>query len=345
MKKILLLFSICLIPMLGYAQTDENGKERVYIDYFSRPGTISNILAEALRNKVIEGIQKMDRVELIDVDSNEALKTEAKRRQEASAMGDAVCRSEVMTTLGAQYLIQGNITSMQGVKKTDSKGKTYYQGSVSYTLKIVDPSNGTLKGTQTFTHEGLTGNIGDTPDEAIIKTLDYVVISMDDFVDEYFKMKGTIVQIESTKKDKAQTVYIDLGTKRGVQKGQKFIVYIEMDIAGELSLKEVGRLNVKEVLSGTRSLCTVSKGGEEIMKASKEEKKLIILSRKIPFRRTWTMMKLRILLLNLLVVYTIHFMAQESYSNDVTCVKADDNIAVITASGTAEKRKMYIIWH
>ena len=42
--------------MLGYAQTDENGKERVYIDYFSRPGTISNILAEALRNKVIEGI-------------------------------------------------------------------------------------------------------------------------------------------------------------------------------------------------------------------------------------------------------------------------------------------------
>ena len=54
-------------------------------------------------------------------------------------------------------------------------------------------------------------------------------------------MKGTIVQIESTKKDKAQTVYIDLGTKRGVQKGQKFIVYIEMDIAGELSLKEVGR--------------------------------------------------------------------------------------------------------
>ena len=82
---------------------------------------------------------------------------------------------------------------------------------------------------------------------------------MDDFVDEYFKMKGTIVQIESTKKDKAQTVYIDLGTKRGVQKGQKFIVYIEMDIAGELSLKEVGRLNVKEVLSGTRSLCTVRK--------------------------------------------------------------------------------------
>ena len=220
MKKILLLFSICLIPMLGYAQTDENGKKESIL-IISRVLVLSVIfLAEALRNKVIEGIQKMDRVELIDVDSNEALKTEAKRRQEASAMGDAVCRSEVMTTLGAQYLIQGNITSMQGVKKTDSKGKTYYQGSVSYTLKIVDPSNGTLKGTQTFTHEGLTGNIGDTPDEAIIKTLDYVVISMDDFVDEYFKMKGTIVQIESTKKIKHKLYISILELREGYKKAR-----------------------------------------------------------------------------------------------------------------------------
>ena len=283
MKKILLLFSICLISMLGYAQTNEDGKESVYIDYFSRPGSINNILAEALRNKIIEGIQEMNRVVLIDVDSNEALKTEARRRQEASAMGDVVARSEAMTTLGAKYLIQGNITSMQGIKKTDSKGKPYYKGSVSYTLKIVDPSNGTLKGTQAFSHEGLTGSIGDTPEEAIIKTLDYAKISMDDFVNENFKIQGTIVQVESTKKDKAQTVYVDLGTKRGIQKGQKFTVYIEMDIAGELSLKEVGRLNVKEVLSGARSLCSVSKGGEEIMRATKEEKKLIIISRKDTF--------------------------------------------------------------
>ena len=86
MKKILLLFSICLIQTKAMHKPMKTVKKRVYIDYFSRPGTISNILAEALRNKVIEGIQKMDRVELIDVDSNEALKTEAKRRQEASAM-------------------------------------------------------------------------------------------------------------------------------------------------------------------------------------------------------------------------------------------------------------------
>jgi len=40
---------------------------------------------------------------------------------------------------------------------------------------------------------------------------------------------------------------------------------------------------VKEVLSGARSLCSVSKGGEEIMRATKEERKLIIISRKDTF--------------------------------------------------------------
>lgn len=280
MKKSVLCIALCMLAMMGYAQTDENGKETVYIDYFTSASSINKTLAEALRNKAIEGIQAMDRVVLRDVATDEALKAEAQRRQEASAMGDATARSEEMTTLGAKYLIQGHIVSMNTTKKVDDKGKVSYKGSVAYSLKIVDPSNGTLKGTKSFSHEGLTGGSGSTPDEAILSTLDYVKISMEDFIDEYFKLEGTIVQVESTKKDKAQTVYIDLGTNRGIQKSQKFVVYIEMDIAGELSLKEIGRLNVKEVLSGTRSLCNVNKGGEEILKASKEEKKLVVISRK-----------------------------------------------------------------
>lgn len=50
-------------------------------------------------------------------------------------------------------------------------------------------------------------------------------------------------------------------------------------------------------------------------------------------------MKLRILLLSLLATYTIYLTAQEAYSNDVICVKADDKLAIITASGTAGKKK------
>ena len=220
MKRILLLLSICLIPMLSFAQTEENEKERVYIDYFSRPTTIKPILAEALRNKVIEGIQEMERVVLIDVDSDEALKNEAKRRQEASAMGDVVSRSEEMTTLGAQYLIQGNITSMEALQKTDSKGKTYYKGSVSYTLKIVNPTNGTLIGTKAFSHEGLTGSTGDTPDEAIIKTLNYAKISMDDFVNEYFKIEDHRTSGKYQERQGANCIYRPRNQKGNKEKSE-----------------------------------------------------------------------------------------------------------------------------
>lgn len=283
MKKILLAIMFGVMALCTYAQSNVEGKEKVYIDYFSHSRDISNTMAEALRSKVIEGIHEMNRVVLIDVASDEALKKEALRRQEESAMGDVTARSEEMKTLGARYLIQGQISSMTATRKKDDDGKIYYKGSVSYTLKVVDPSDGTLKGTQTFTHEGLTGGRGDTSEEAILKTLDYVKLSMDDFVDEYFKIEGTIVQIEEVKNKKAKTVYIDLGKAKGVLESQKFLVYAEVDIAGEISRKEIGQLNVKEVLSAGRSLCKVTKGGEEIFNLNQEGTKLIVVSRKQTF--------------------------------------------------------------
>lgn len=279
MKKILLAIMFGIMALCTYAQSNTEGKEKVYIDYFSHSRDISNTMAEALRSKVIEGIHEMNRVVLIDVASDEALKKEAIRRQEESAMGDVTARSEEMKTLGARYLIQGQISSMTATRKKDDDGKIYYKGSVSYTLKVVDPSDGTLKGTQTFTHDGWTGGSGDTPEEAIQKTLNYVKHSMDDFVDEYFKIEGTIVQIEEVKNKKAKTVYIDLGNSKGVLKSQKFLVYAEVDIAGEISRKEIGQLNVKEVLSAGRSLCKVTRGGEEVFRLNQEGTKLIVVSR------------------------------------------------------------------
>lgn len=50
-------------------------------------------------------------------------------------------------------------------------------------------------------------------------------------------------------------------------------------------------------------------------------------------------MKTRLILWGLLSVCTIHLTAQELYSNEVICVKADDNLAVITAAGISDKKK------
>ena len=75
-------------------------------------------------------------------------------------------------------------------------------------------------------------------------------------------------------------MYIDLGSARGIVKGQKFSVYLETDIAGEIARTEIGSLNAEEVLSANRTLCKVTKGGEEVLKAANEGQKLIVISRK-----------------------------------------------------------------
>jgi hypothetical protein len=71
-----------------------------------------------------------------------------------------------------------------------------------------------------------------------------------------------------------------LGSSRGIAKKQKFTVYLEVDIAGELSRKEIGSLSAQEVVSANRTLCKVTKGGDKVLEAVKEGQKLVVVSRK-----------------------------------------------------------------
>ena len=151
--------------------------------------------------------------------------------------------------------------------------------SVSYTLKVINPKNGTLIGTKTFQHSGLTGGTGGNKEEAIANTIKSAVYSMRDFVDEYFKMEGTILEVNSEKKGKAEEVYINLGSMNGVKEAQKFTVYAIREVAGREAKKEIGRLTVKAVEGDDISLCKVQKGGEEIMKAIRDEQPIKIVSR------------------------------------------------------------------
>ena len=102
---------------------------------------------------------------------------------------------------------------------------------------------------------------------------------MRDFVDEYFKMEGTILEVNSEKKGKAEEVYINLGSMNGVKEAQKFTVYAIREVAGREAKKEIGRLTVKAVEGDDISLCKAQKGGEEIMKAIRDEQPIKIVSR------------------------------------------------------------------
>lgn len=268
-----------------YAQdavTEDKGKPNVFIDYFWRPKEVPFDWVEALRNSVIEGINETGRVELIDVDSNSALAIEKERRKSGEVVaGDDMERLKVMTSEGANFLIQGRVSTFDTSIYTNDKGRKYWQATCSYTLKVINPADGKLIATKNFKHgDGLlNGILEDTEDAAVAKLCTQAVKTVRDLVDDAFKMKGTILEIAEVKKDKAEAVYISLGSKHGVGKGLVFDVCIERQIAGRTSQKVIGRLEAESVEGEDITLCKVKKGEKEIKAAFDAGQTLIVKSR------------------------------------------------------------------
>lgn len=256
------------------------GKEVVCIESFTYPSDIGSNVVTSLRNKVIEGINAMDRVKLVDAESDPILRGERERRSQESAINDENSRMESMKTLGAKYVISGHIVSMEAVRSVDSNGRVSYSGAVVYQLKVYDLANGTIVATKDFNQSGLTGGVGSTKMEAIIGSFDFCKLNMERFVDDVFKIVGKIEEMSEVKKDEAKAVYINLGEDRGIQKGQKFEVYTERQVVGRTTKKLIGELQVEAVEAGDLSLCKVKKGGKEIFAAINDRSVVTVVSKK-----------------------------------------------------------------
>ncbi len=256
-------------------------KPVVLIDYFEAPKSVTAAGVTAVRSAVIAGINQMNRVQLIDVETESSLNMEGIRRSKESAIADETARLGAIRTLGANYIIRGTVSNVSGeYHKTDNG--SYYNGNIVFSLSVVNVENGVTVGTKNITYAGLTGNVGSTADEAVVSTLGRVKQSMDNFVNEYFKIKGTVVEMKETNKkgDKATSLYISLGSDSGISKGQKFNVYQVKMIAGVESQEEIGSLTVEEVVAPTLSQCKVTKGGKEIMTAFRNGVEIRVETRK-----------------------------------------------------------------
>ncbi|MEG1580744.1 MAG: hypothetical protein RR386_05745 [Bacteroidaceae bacterium] len=283
LKRTLVCMCCALYALTSFSQeaAETGGKKSVYIDYFKRSTEVPAAWAEGLRNYVIEGIQKLDRVVLIDVDSQTSLHIEKSRRESddiSTGESNDMSRVSVMKQLGANSIIGGMISSMSAKKETMDDGSIYYSASIAYSLKIIDSENGTLIGTKTFKHgEGLTDICtGSTPDEAISKASAKAVKAVHEFIDENFKVEGVILEISAEKKGEAKELYINLGSAAGVSENTYFAVFVSRQIAGKDSRKEIGRLKVKAVEGEEISLCEVKKGGKEIQDAITAKQTVVI---------------------------------------------------------------------
>ena len=161
-------------------------------------------------------------------------------------------------------------------KRSDDGKSEWYAAVVNYTLKVVDPKNGTTIASKTFKHgESITEMAtGDTPDAAAVDVAKFARKAVRALVDEAFKINGTILEISATKGDEAKQVYISLGSAHGVGSKARFKVYELRTVAGRNSRKEIGELKVSAVEGEDLTLCDVVKGGKEIKAAMDAQQKI-----------------------------------------------------------------------
>ncbi|MDE6491086.1 MAG: penicillin-binding protein activator LpoB [Muribaculaceae bacterium] len=272
---------LCVWGLKPAAAQETQSKPNVFIDYFWRPTEISFTVAEQLRNNVIEGINNTNRVSLIDVDSNDALAVEKSRREAGNLdAGDDAERLKVMSQQGANFLIQGRIGSIVTERHTTDQGSVYYDAVLTYTLKVINPNDGTLVASKTFKHGGEFLNLetSSTPEEAVMKVCKHTLKGVVPFVHEAFPVIGSILEANETKKDDIKSVYISVGDAAGVAKGAWFAICVEREIAGRKSQKEIGRLEVENVEGDDISLAKIKKGGKELKAAMDAGQTVIIKS-------------------------------------------------------------------
>lgn len=290
MKKLFLMAAALVFGVFcGMAQDEPQGKQNVFFDYFDRPNSVSFIWAEAIRNNVMEGIQKTNRVNLIDVDSKGTLAIEKSRREQDNASaGEDMDRMKVMSEEGANLLVKGIVTDVTSKESFNSKGESLgYDASITFTLKVIDPSNGTTVYTENFKFPknlltGLTGNItkavAKSADEAVQNVASTMGKDMKKFVEKAFPTEGRIVELDEVKGDEAKTAYINLGSENGMAKGAKFEVRVKRMIGGKASLKLLGEAEVTDVESEELSKVKIKKGGKLIKEAMDAGQEVVVKS-------------------------------------------------------------------
>ena len=236
MKKFLLAGLFVSVSLLGWAQSN---KPIVGVENFSGNATEASLVS--LRNNLMTTATNTNRVHVVDLnDHNDGMSYHAFLRGQINDVKQEPC--EIITLDGKKH---------RGVK-----------ADITMTLTLVDAGDGTTISQLTI---GSTGR-GHTFDEAL---MDAVKVSgssrLNNFIINAFPVGGSIVALGDADSKKAKTVYVDLGSNDGISTGQKLEVYALVDIAGQQSRKLLGELKIEEVMGGNRSLCKVTKNGEQIL--------------------------------------------------------------------------------
>jgi len=264
------VIAICAVSV-GFAQVT---KPVVNVGAFNHSNEFSDDEAYIVRNNVIQSLQSTKRFVVVDLLQQADVKMEAERRKSEDALNDEHDVEDI-TQLNANYILKGTLNSIT-TETLRGERSTLWSTSLNYTIQLVNPATGATESSYTYKSSSTsTEGVSNSRSGAITGSAK----NMKKFIEEAFPVRGTIVAVAEGDAKKAKAVYINLGNDQGLQKGQKFVVYAVIDIAGEKSEKEIGTLTIDEVMSGTRSLCKVNDGGDVIAQNMAKNVEMTVKSR------------------------------------------------------------------
>lgn len=268
MKKLSMILLMVLCSIGIYAK-----KQVVYVEYFSYSTEIGTARTEQVRNAVISSLASYQHIQVVDVASQSSLAQEKDRRSEEDALEDETARIGKMKKLGANFLVQGYVSTLDITEKVEynkkGEAKTRYNAVMSYSIKIIDCENGTLLSTDMYSYDCKNCK---NSEECVQKMLKKVPQSVKEVVTKNFKLSSIILDsdYESNNKDKLIKCYINLGEDDGVVSGTVFAVKQAIIKVGRVSWVEIGEIVVENIVAGDLALCKVKKGAKEIYTALEE---------------------------------------------------------------------------
>lgn len=272
MKKLSVLLTLMMMVSVLFAQE----KEAVLIGEFVCKYKNSEAINNNVRNIVIQAFTNKGMHKVIDLNALSSVQKEKFRQSGEGGMNQANSeRLSLCTEVGADYIVNGTVTNYDVTTLKSDDGSVSYDAVLTINLIVTNVIDGATKGTSTITAR--TTIPCDTQDLALTKAVSTSEMKVKKFIGETFKLEVQIVQILEKTEKEASKVLLEVGSGMGVKKNDIFIVNEEQKIGSKVRLIELGKLKVTKVDGEDFSQCKVSDGGEKILSAFNEGKKMKIV--------------------------------------------------------------------
>lgn len=266
MKRNILLLIILMVISIGAPAQ----KYTIYTDDFDSEIKVPNRVISMVRLAFIDGIRNTNRINVVD----------------AIAAGSDLSLSplEDARRFKAEYLLKGNLIKREATDDGSSHRRYHsrensYKEKFTLRLDLIRTSDGVTISTRNYEEAGSASGKDATQYSALENSLMNVPYEMGVFVETYFKVYGSILRVVSTKKDKAKTIYINLGYNDPIKEGLRFDVVESGMLEGNYIETKIGEVRISEIMGPKISLCKVNKGGEDILNALNAGKTLKLISR------------------------------------------------------------------